>query len=997
MSVTAQLVLLPLLLATSWSATQPPLQSTGGDAGRGAVQAPAAQGSITGHVMDGTSRRPLSSAQVFLEGTGLGGLTSATGQYAIANVPAGNHTLRVELIGYRGAQQQVTVVDGQATTVDFRLSPEAIALDEVVVTGTAGQARRREVGNTIAQVRLDEVAEPASSVGALLQGRVAGAFISFGSGNAGSGPDIRLRGNVSASLSNQPLIYIDGMRANSEPTGGRSGATDPYSPLNDVNPDDIDRIEIVKGPAATTLYGTEAAAGVIQIFTKRGGQGAPRWTGELQQGFSYFRPFGTDEVPFMWLDPVLRKGHRQRYGMSVQGGSSLVGYFASGAWEGNQDPVKTGEEKQLAARLNTTFRPHEDLLIQFNSSLTKTDLSQVQTGNSVTGVIMSAIRGPQNYMSGRRDAEALNLLLEKDYDNRLLRAINALTINYTPGSDFTHRLTVGYDYSNENIVLNGPYGYLRPIGIMSDFSDYVDKGQIRRNYATSEILSVDYVGTLGVDLGKSVRSTLSFGMQGVQHEVENAEYVGREFPGTGVWTLSSAAIRQTMTQNKLRVITGGFFGQNQVGVSDRYFLTLGLRMDGNSAFGENLGLQAYPKLSASYVVSDEPWWPQLLGQIKLRGAYGWAGRAPGAFDKIRTWSAVTFGQTAQAFYPQNVGNADLGPERTRELELGFDAGWLDGRLSGEFTYYHRTTTDALFRVNRPDSEGSWNAQLENVGELENRGVEFMTNATVLNTSALRWDLGVGLATNFSKVLSLGGAAPFSLGNAGWIIEGQPVPVVNAFRVMNWSELADPILSDGRVIYGPNHPTHHWSAHTSIGLPGGIQLSARGELMTGFFQYNYWEAGSMTRNIPHPRCYHAFRKADPTWVPGELGKNPSPQRPATRPANMYAWEYATCFGSRGFDDHTIPADYGELRDVTLSVPVSSLLPTLTRNWADRVDLTVSARNVAMWRNRYMPTGHPEMQENSTTPTGGMYRRDIVRAMREQFPPASHLMVSVRATW
>jgi TonB-dependent SusC/RagA subfamily outer membrane receptor len=911
------------------------------------------------------------------------------------NVPAGRHTLRVELIGYRGVRQQVTVVEGQATTVDVQLTEEAIALDEVVVTGTAGQARRREVGNSIAQVKLDQVAEPGTNVGALLQGRVAGAFISFGSGNAGSGPDIRLRGNVSASLSNQPLIYIDGMRANSEPTGGRSGAADVYSPLNDLNPEDIDRIEVIKGPAATTLYGTEAAAGVIQIFTKRGGQGPPRWTAELQQGFSYFRPFGTDEVPYMWLDPVLRKGHRQRFGMSVQGGTNQVGYFASGAWEDNQDPVKTGEEKQQAARLNTTFRPHEDLHIQFNSSLTKTDLSQVQAGNSVTTVIMSAIRGPQNYMSGRRDAEALNLLLEKDYESRILRAVNGLTINYTPGSDFTHRLTLGYDYSNENIVLDGPYGYLRPIGITSDFSDYVDKGQIRRNYATSEILSIDYVGTLGLDLRKNLRSTLSFGMQGVQQEIENAEYLGREFPGPGVWTLSSAAIRQTMTQNKLRVITGGFFGQNQLGLADKYFLTVGVRLDGNSAFGENLGLQVYPKVSASYVLSDEAWWPSRLGQMKLRGAYGWAGRAPGAFDKIRTWNAVTFGQTAQAFYPQNVGNADLGPERTRELELGFDGGWLGGRLSGEFTYYHRTTTDALFRVNRPETEGSWNAQLENVGEIENKGVEIMTNATVLNTRSLRWELGVGLATNFSKVLSLGGAAPFSLGNAGWIIEGQPVPVVNAFRVMNWFELADPILSEGREIYGPNHPTHHWSAHTSIGLPGGLQLSARGELMTGFYQYNYWEAGSMTRNIPHPRCYDAYRKADPQWVPGELGMNPSPQRPASRPADMYAWEYALCFGSRGFDDHTIPADYGELRDVTLSIPVSSLLPTLTRNWANRVDLMISARNVATWRNRYMATGHPEMIENSTTPSGGMYRRDIVRAMREQFPPASHLMVSVRA--
>jgi outer membrane receptor protein involved in Fe transport len=1014
-----QTLLLLLLLATSWSSARAQGGVTPGDGVHAAppgsvleALAPAAPvvGSIVGQVLNATSARPLSSAQVFIVGTGLGGLTNATGRYVILNVPAGEHALRVEVIGYTGQTQQVAVQDGQATTVDFRLTEEALALDEIVVTGTAGQARRREVGNAIEQIRLDQVDEAVTNVGALLQARIPGAFISFGSGNAGSGADIRLRGNVSASLSNQPLVYIDGIRANSEPTGGRSGATDVYNPLSDLNPADIDRVEVIKGPAATTLYGTEAAAGVIQIFTRRGGQGAPQWTAEMHQGFAYFRPFGTDEVPYMWLDQVFRnydsgnallrkyaQGHRQRYGMSVQGGTNAVGYFVSGAWEDYQDPVETGGEKRLGVRANTTFRPHEDLLIQFNNSLTKTDLSQVQTGNSVTSIMMSAIRGPQNYMAGRRDREALLLLLEKKYDNAILRSINGVTMTYTPGTDFTHRLSVGFDYSNEDIVLDGPFGYLNPLNIRSDFSDYIDRGQLRRNYAVSTVTSVDYVGTLGFDLRDNLRNTVSFGMQGVQNHVENAEYLGHSFPGPGDWTLSSAAVRQTMTQNKLRVITGGFFGQSQFGLLDRYFLTLGVRLDGNSAFGENLGLQTYPKVSGSWVASDEAWWPQSLGQMKVRSAYGWAGRAPGAFDKIRTWNPVTFGQTGQAFYPANLGNPDLGPERTKEVEFGFDGSWLDGRLSAELTYYRRTTTDALFRVNRPDSEGGWNAQLENVGELENKGVEINTNATVLNTRDFRWDVGVGLAANGSKVLSLGGAAPFSLGNGGWIVEGQPVPVVYAFRVMNWFELADPILSEGREVYGPNQPTRHWSFQTSLGLPGGMQLSARGELMTGFYQYNYWEGGSMTRNIPHPRCYDAFRKVDASWVPGDLGVNSAPQRPTARPADMYAWEYALCFGSRGFDDHTIPSDYGELRDITLTVPVASLLPVLTRNWANRVDLTLSARNVWTWKNKYLATGHPEMQQNSTTPSGGRYQRDIVRAMREQLPPASHLMIAIRTVF
>ena len=212
-----------------------------------------AQGSLTGLVTEGSSGRPLSSAQVFIEGSGLGGLTNASGRYLIVNVPAGEYTLRTTLIGFENVDQMVTVSDGSATSSDFSMSQAALALDGIVVTGTAGQARRREVGNQIAQVNLADVPEAVTGIGELLQTRVVGARIQFGSGNSGSGADIRLRGNSSTALSNQPLIYIDGMRAKSEPSSSQNGAEDPYSPLNDLNPDDIDRIEVVKGPAATTF------------------------------------------------------------------------------------------------------------------------------------------------------------------------------------------------------------------------------------------------------------------------------------------------------------------------------------------------------------------------------------------------------------------------------------------------------------------------------------------------------------------------------------------------------------------------------------------------------------------------------------------------------------------------------------------------------------------------------------------------------------------------
>ena len=241
-------------------------------------------------------------AQVLVVGTGLGTRTGSNGQYTIVNVPAASYRVRVQMIGHRPVDQSVTVTAGSSVTQDFVLKAQALALDAMVVTGTAGAARNREVGNSISQIDMSKVQMPPANVGQLLQGQSAGMTVMPSSAMAGSGSMIRLRGNVSVTMSNQPLIYVDGVRIRSDgyqhnapPTGSnlRSG-NDIASPLNDINPNDIDRVEIIKGAAAATLYGTEAAAGVIQIFTKNGRTGRPQWTLSVDQGYVQSLPFGPD-------------------------------------------------------------------------------------------------------------------------------------------------------------------------------------------------------------------------------------------------------------------------------------------------------------------------------------------------------------------------------------------------------------------------------------------------------------------------------------------------------------------------------------------------------------------------------------------------------------------------------------------------------------------------------------------------------------------------------
>jgi TonB-dependent starch-binding outer membrane protein SusC len=284
---------------------------------------------------------PIAGAEVTVGATNIGTRTGTDGRFTLLNVPAGPRDIRVLAIGFKVATLRLTITADQSTSADVALTASLLQLDAVVVTGTAGQARVREVGNSIAQVNLSEVKDPPANMDQLLQARAPGLSVMQTSGMAGEGAQIRLRGAVSVSQSNQPIVYVDGVRVRSEgyrrnrppfdDSNGFRGANYQASPLNDINPADVERVEVIKGAAASTLYGTEAAAGVIQIFTKRGSAGAPRWSFETAQGFAQLRPFGTDSVPYLNLRPAggvtgqcheapvagcswIRNGYRQRYG-----------------------------------------------------------------------------------------------------------------------------------------------------------------------------------------------------------------------------------------------------------------------------------------------------------------------------------------------------------------------------------------------------------------------------------------------------------------------------------------------------------------------------------------------------------------------------------------------------------------------------------------------------------------------------------------------------------
>jgi TonB-dependent starch-binding outer membrane protein SusC len=919
-------------------------------------------GSITGTVMDSRSLSPLMGVQVTIQSLQISVSTGRDGRFTMTSVPAGTHTIEARFIGRASQSHSVTVRSGESVSIDFHLADQPMALDGIVVTGTAGQARRREIGNTISQINTEQIAEPIQNVDNLLQGRIPGLSLTRGSGASGSGGQIRLRGNVSVAMSNQPLVYIDGVRIRSDgyprnvsPAGhqGRSN-NDIASPLNDINPEDIERVEVIKGAAATTLYGTEAAAGVIQIFTKRGAAGAAMWTARIDQGFAKTRPFAPKPAEYLFLDPWLRTAHMQTYSLSVNGGSDQLRYFASVAFDDNEGVLPNDWERKYLIRGNFGFSPSDRLNIQWNTSYTKNTLSNTPAGNNAHGLMLNAFRGDGNFF-GDGSVETISQVLDYEIFNYIDRFVTGVTTTYSASERQSHRLTVGYDLAMSEMRQLRPFGFaLAPEGILSD---------IRWSNAT---LTGDYVGSLDYSLPRGLGARFSWGGQAVRtEEIQLAGYA-EDFPGPGIPTVSSGALTQAF-EDRIEVINAGFFLQNMFSLDDRYFVTVGLRVDGNSAFGSNFGLQYYPKISGTYVISDADFWGERWGEMKLRAAYGQSGRAPGAFDAVRTWNPQGWGGQP-AFGPGNVGNADLGPERTAETEFGFDWSGFDGRVSMDVTRYQQNTTDALFSVRQVPSLGFGSSQLENVGKIQNRGVELALTGIPIERQDWGLELGLTVSTNHSKVVDLGGAPPFSLGSNGWIVEGQPVPVLRGRRITNPNEVAD-FEEELEHFYGPNQPTLIVGPRFSLRFPMGITFSGRGEYQGGHYMYEAGSFNALVRGIAWPTCRNAHALLD-----------------AGQGDQLTATERARCITANVRQDWFIyPVDFFKIRDLTVSAPVGSFVPR-----AHQATLTLSLRDPWTWKNSDFPIMDPEVGGNT-----GMHAQ--VRQIGEHVPPPAVFTASIRVTF
>jgi TonB-linked SusC/RagA family outer membrane protein len=811
--------------------------------------AAAQQATITGRVTAQGTGQPLQESRVFVVGTNAVASTNSDGRYTLRVAP-GQYDVRVIRVGYQEQRKPLTVTASANLTLDFTLTASVIKLTEIVTTAT-GQQRRVELGNsvqTLGDIGQKVETAPVKNLQDLLVAKAPGVQVQQGN-MTGSAPVVRIRGIKSLSLTSEPIYVIDGVRMNNSTVSiGTGGPT--VSLPNILNPEEIADIEIVKGPSAATLYGTDAANGVIVVTTKKGVSGPARWTahagiGSVQDRNDYptqYAIFGhapaTPGTPLrctnvsiaagtciadsttsynLLKDPEISPIHdgiTKQLGAQVSGGSEAVRYFVSGDYEGERGPLEmpafsqqfldsTGNamreswlhpenfsRKSVRANINAALSPKLDL--SFNSGYTRSAQQLPPVDNNTASFLYNAYNNPgfkptvacRNGAAGAlaclgyKNTGALGEelggygfytpgnLFQRLNSLDVDRFINSSTASWRPLSWLQNDATLGFDIANRNIIQ------------MCRFAECQNSGTTRQGFVFNSMQNDRNLSAKGSANATwqpktylNLRTTL--GVDYVNQQIEFASSQGSNLP-PGAQTAGAGANQFADNSFPRANKTLGYYGQEQVGVNDRLFVTLAARSDQNSAFGTQFQRVFYPKASVSYILSEEPFFPKFgwLDQLRLRAAYGASGVQPGSTTALQTYGASSsnLGSTPTAILGTDtpgllasaLGNSKLKPERSTEREMGFETRLLDSRVSLEFTYYNNVTKDALIDLPIAGSSGASSTGLNtapsvttNLGSIRNSGIEATFTTTLLDTRNFGWDMSVGGSHNTNKIESLG--------------------------------------------------------------------------------------------------------------------------------------------------------------------------------------------------------------------------------------------------
>ena len=936
-----------------------------------APQLAAQQSEVTGRITDKASGQGLAGAQVSIVGTTIRALSGQDGHYRVVNVPAGQASVRVAFIGYGTATQPVTVSPGGSAEVNVALAQVAVGLEAIVVTATGNQAER-EQGTVAHNVDLRDrtSANAITNLSDALNSTVPGVLVQSSGGTTGTGTRIRIRGSNSVSLSNDPVLIVDGIRVEngSNSTSVGVGGQQP-SRLNDISPQDLEAVQVNSGPASSVLYGTDAANGAIIMRTRRGQPGATKWSMSAEAGaLNDYGSYPDNFTGLTALDSVctltrvaagtcvqarvrrfnpieqrspFRTGHRQEYGISASGGSEQTTFYLSGHLN-NEDgvyPVNTSRQVNLLANLFTYVR--SDLDIQGTVLYTSGKLRLPQNDNNVFGVLSSGFLGGSdstvnNGYGFLSPAQSFSIHTFQNVDH----FTGSMQANYRPLTWLEAHGVIGTDFLSrydENTTIPGV--------IPASFNPSANQGNRNANPFQIYNWTGNFYATASFALTPTLNSTTSGGLL-YYHLRNHGVLAGVQQLTAGTNSLAGGVI-PSVNEATVETITLGRFVEERVGYKNRLFVTGALRSDDNTSFGKSFGNILYPRLSASWVASEEPFFPKpsWLDALKLRAAYGSSGLHPGPTDALQFFNptpVVINNTDVPGITIGNLGNAALKPERTNEAEGGFDAELrpLSTRLS--FTYYSKVSHDALIAVVLPPSCGCGTSIFRNLGSVSNKGVEISAAASVLRKPNVSFDLNLAAWGTRSRVKNLGAnVAPiiFGLGGATQRIQVGYAPGSYFQRPYTFDDANnDGIIATSEVTLGPTatfqgqpFPDHGGSVNATLTLFQRFRLSG---LVDGRF------GNKLFNSTEQFRC----------GLTNCRGRN-DPKAPLAEQAAAVANILGTQAG------YMEDADFIKFRELSLSYDAPA-------NWSNRIgastlSFTIAGRNLATW-TRYKGLD-PELNE------------------------------------
>lgn len=943
-----------------------------------------AVGIITGIVQAAETEEPIVNAQVAVDGRGRA-ITGKDGRYRIEGVEAGRRTISVTSIGYAETSREVEVADGATVTIDFALDVSPSELDAVVVTVT-GEQRVRELGHVVGRIKADSVVRtaPVSSVTELLMARVPGLLVQPFQGTVGGEVDLRMRGASSINLSSEPIVIVDGIRYTSDPRKGPRldygliewigpFANEGTSRLNDLNPNDIESIDVVKGPSAATLYGTDAANGVIVITTKRGGAGGPQWN---IYGRSTINEIPDYQYPDSWWgwsaadgshcplrdvalgicvqdsvsvvrnplnDPALTMFGAKpqwQYGMNVSGGSETLRYYFSGDFEDATGPVRMppGVIEAIKERRGVSELPEEHLepnaFTKFNlRSTVDASLGDAASVRLTTGYTQSATRtvvysNPYYSSSASTPDDPFGssngpeTAFSQTSTERINRFFGSASSQWRPTAWLLTQATVGVDLTNSlrySLARPGeaPGAWLSASGLAGD-----DR--------TKHVVTSAELGATGTFAFGRLSSRTSVGTQYVRDLFDHLASVGQGLPPGGSSVQQASTI--TTSQDYHETATFGTYFEQTLGLNQRLFVTGAARIDGASGFGGDYMAAVYPKASLSWIVSEEPFLPRIPGvnELRLRYAFGASGQQPWPEwmrPIYRVTQEVVDGVEGNALRRFGIGNPDLRPERVREHEFGLDLAAFQSRLRLELTWNRRRTVDALqVAPLTPGFSHRWT----NLGLVTARGFEAQLSAQLLDTPLLSWDVVLSHASHTDKLVDFGGRNELRRTDLSRV-EGYSLDALFAYPILGYEdengngiiEGSEVQLGDSPAYVGRSIPPNTQTLNVRLGLfDQRLRISTLLDRHSGFVQVDRTEWLQCSSR----RCRAAV----------------DPSTSLSEQARVTALEAAGC---SCWYMPMQPGDFTRLREVAMTLDMPD-------HWMRAVKLGrgtigVSARNLALW--------------------------------------------------